>query len=62
MGFVLMILCGVALTIAKANAWFIVPNWCVWVCFGVAVLFALVSVINYFRAEKAVKNAGRRFW
>lgn len=61
MGFIIMTLCGIGLAIAKANAWLIVPDWCIWVCCGIAAAFALVSVINYFGAKKMLGKANKRF-
>lgn len=36
----LLLITGVLLAVAKVNAWFIVPDWCMWICvvFGVLTL------------------------
>ena len=66
MSFIIMILIGVGLTISNANGWFIVPDFCIYICFGVAGLIAIISIFNFFMAKHAInknrKEMNKRFW
>ena len=38
-------LAGIFLTLARANAWFLVPVHLLWICWGVGIVGALVKLI-----------------
>ena len=60
MAFIIMVLIGVGLTVSNANGWFAVPDYCIWICFGIAVLLALVSVVNYVSAKRTFNKTSNR--
>lgn len=60
---ILMVILGIALSVSNANQWFIVPEFCVNICFGVAGLLLIVALINWLiaqgRAKKIQDRIGR---
>lgn len=57
----IMLILGIALSISKANEWFIVPDFCIWITFGIAGILFLVWLINLISAKKTIKKINRRF-
>lgn len=60
MAIFIMIILGIGLTISNTNGWFVVPEFCVWICFGTAAVLAVIDVINYFAVKKHFKDTKRR--
>ena len=58
---VLFVLLGIGAEIVEANAWFIIPDYVSWICFGIAGLLCLFRVISYFSVNKQVRKINRQF-
>lgn len=58
---IILILLGVAVEIVNANAWFIIPDFVSWICFGLAGLCVVINIINYFVVKKQMKKMNDRF-
>ena len=58
---IIMILLGIAVEIVNANAWFIIPDFVSWICFGIAGLCLLGNIINFFVVKKQMKNVNKSF-
>jgi len=57
---VIVILLGVALEIAKANAWFIVPDMAIYIVFGIGVALAIASIISGIAAKRRFNSTLKR--
>lgn len=58
---VVFILLGIGAEIVKANAWFIIPNYVSWICFGVAGVACLLKLVNYFTVRKQINKMNKKF-
>jgi hypothetical protein len=57
---VIVILLGVALEIAKANAWFIVPDFATYIVFGIGLILAIVSIVSNIAARKRFNSMSKK--
>ncbi len=55
MGYLFLIL-GIVGLIANANAWFIVPNIVVYVCFGIGVIMFIANIVTFNSINKKIKR------
>ena len=58
---VLFILLGIGAEIVEANAWFIIPNYVSWICFGIAGLLCLFKIISYFSVRRQMNKMNKKF-
>ena len=58
---VLFILLGIGAEIVEANAWFIIPDYVSWICFGIAGLLCLFKMINYFSVKRQMNKMNKKF-
>ena len=58
---IILILLGVAVEIVNVNAWFVIPDFVSWICFGLAGLCLLGNIINFFVVKKQMKKMNKSF-
>ena len=61
MSIIIMVLIGVGLTISNSNGWFVVPNYCIWICFGIAALLAVIAIIQHIAMKHEISKTRDRF-
>lgn len=59
--FIVMSILGIGLSVASANRWFIVPDFCIWACFGISAVIFVIWLCNLIFAKKAMRKMSRRF-
>lgn len=57
----IMTILGIGLSVSNANQWFVVPNFCIWICFGIAAVLFVIWLINLITAKRTFKKMNRRF-
>ena len=58
---VFFIILGIVGFIVNANAWFIVPNLAIYVCFGVGGIVLLIQILSALTVRNTVKNSFKRW-
>ena len=58
---IICILLGIGAEIVNANAWFVIPNYVSWICYGLAGVILLFRTIIYFIARKQMNNMSKEF-
>lgn len=58
---IVMTLVGILLSVSSVNGWFIVPDFCVYICFIIAAVLLCLSIINYFIIRRQAKKIQDRF-
>ena len=53
---IICVLLGIVAEVIKANAWFIIPNYISWICFGLAGAGCLFKVVSYFNVKRKLKK------
>jgi len=59
--FIIMAVLGIMLSISNANKWFVVPNFCIWICFGISAVIFVIWLFNLISAKRTFKKMSRRF-
>lgn len=58
--FLVFVVLGIFLSVSSVNGWFIVPDFCVYICFGVAVVIFVIWISSLVSTRKALKKFGIR--
>ena len=57
---IVLIILGVAVEIVKANSWFIIPDICTYVLFGLGGLLAVIQFIIFVYTKKQFNRVSKR--
>ena len=58
--FLIFVILGIFLSVSNANGWFVVPDFCVYVCFGVAAVIFVIWLSSIISTRKAMKEIRRK--
>lgn len=61
MSILIFILLGIAVKVVNINGWFIIPDYVSWICFGIAGLNFVFSIIQYLAVKQEIKNIHDKF-
>lgn len=50
------VLLGIIAEVIEINGWFIIPDYVSWICFGIAGLNLVFSIIQYFAVKQEIKK------
>ncbi len=59
--FIVMSVLGIGLSVADANRWFVVPDFCVWICFGISAVIFVIWLCNLISTKRTFKKMGHKF-
>lgn len=59
--FWVMIIAGIGLMISKANELFVVPDVCIYICFGMAAILLAISIIQHIWFKREYKKFTKRW-